>query len=238
VWSVTSKETIVADGAVKITVTRDTGHTDWTHVNVERSAGDRFSWEPVRGALELAAPDDVVIAHDYEQPEGVNLSYRARGIIKSGDTVVSQGAWLATATPIVWTPSECGEYLRDPSDPFGAVLIEVLVDDATTTTEHRVGLIDVIGRASPVTVWDVPSLAAGTLPIVTRTYADGTALYDLVRTAPVLLWQGRRSWGHPHRWLVVTNHTVSRYPSSDPSWAEYREWALDYVEVDPPPVLS
>jgi hypothetical protein len=188
--------------------------------------------------LEVVALNDVVVVHDYEQPDGVELWYRARGIIRSEGVVVSQGPWLATSTPIVWTPSDCGEYLRDPNDPFGAVLVEVLVDEATTTTEHRVGLIDVIGRASPVSVWDVPSLATGTLPIVTRTFADGTALHELVRSAPVLLWQGRRAWGHPHRWLVITNHTVSRYPSSDPVWTEYREWALDYVEVDPPPVLS
>jgi hypothetical protein len=113
-----------------------------------------------------------------------------------------------------------------------------VVDAATTTTTHRVGLLDVIGRSSPVTVWDTPSLPAGVLSVVTRTYTAGVDLLELVRTAPVLLWQGRHMWGHPHRWLVVTGHSVSRHPSADSMFTEYRQWDITWVEVAAPAVLS
>jgi hypothetical protein len=229
---------VVSDSAVQVTVTRDVAHPAWTHINLERSAGDALSWEPVRGALEVAGPTNTVVASDYEMPEGVAVWYRARGIIKSGAAVLSQGAWKVTSAAITWTTTGCGEYLRDPANPAAALLIEVVADEQTMTSEHRVGLLDVIGRASPVTVWDTPSLAAGMLPIVTRTYADAVALDELVRTAPVLLWQGRRSWGHPQRWLVITQHNVSRRPIANPAFADYRQWELAYIEVDPPPVLS
>ena len=111
---------------------------------------------------------------------------------------------------MVWTGEPCGEWLRAPGDPAGAVLIEVMVDEATTTTQHRVGLLDVIGRASPVSVWDTPSLAAGVLATVTRSYTDGTDLYNLIRTAPVLLWQGRRTLGASAS--LVRRHRPLRVP--------------------------
>jgi hypothetical protein len=228
----------VAAAAVQVTVVRDTAHTNWTHINLERSVGDVLSWEPVRGALEVAAPANTVVVADYEMPEGVAVWYRARGITKTGTTIASQGAWKVTSAAITWTTTGCGEYLRDPADTTTALLIEVVVDEQTMTSEHRVGLLDVIGRASPVTVWDTPSLPTGMLPIVTRTYADAVALNDLVRTAPVLLWQGRRAWGHPHSWIVITSHTTTRAATSDAAYADYREWELTYVEVDEPPVLS
>jgi hypothetical protein len=205
---------------------------------LERSAVDQLSWTPVRGALEAPAYGDIVSFTDYEQPDGVDLWYRARGLIASGVTVTAQGPWLMTSVPVIWSLAECGEYLRAPGDPAGAVVIEVLADEATMTTEHRVGLLDVIGRAAPIAVWDTPGLPTGTLSTVTRTYDDGVALRDLIRNAPVLLWQGRRAWGHPYRWLAVTAHTVSRQPTADPGWTDYRLWEITYVEVDAPPVLS
>ena len=76
-------------------------------------------------------------------------------------------------------------------------------------TQHRVGVLDVIGRASPVTVWDVPALPTGVINVATRNALDEQELRRLVRTAPVLLYQGRVSWGHAHRWLTITNHSVS-----------------------------
>jgi hypothetical protein len=228
----------VSASAVQVTVTRDVAHTNWTHLNLERSVGDLLSWEPVRGALELATTGNTMVVPDYEMPEGVAVWYRARGIVKTGTAVTAQGAWKVTSAAVTWTTTGCGEYLRDPADPTTAMLIEVVVDDQTMATEHRVGLLDVIGRASPVTVWDTPNLPTGMLPIVTRTYADAVALNDLVRTAPVLLWQGRRSWGHPQSWIVITGHTTTRAATSDAAYADYREWELTYVEVDEPPVLS
>jgi hypothetical protein len=99
-------------------------------------------------------------------------------------------------------------------------------------------LLQVIGRASPVTVWDTPSLQTGELRIATRTADAAAQLQALLRTAPVLLFQGRRDLGHGRRWVVVTQHTESRLPVVRNAWQEWREWTVTYVEVDSPPVLS
>jgi hypothetical protein len=237
-WTITAPNAILGGGAVKVMVERDTGHTDWTHVQVERSASDQVHWSPVRGALAVAAPNDIVTVYDYEQPEGVPLWYRARGLIMSGDTVLSQGDWKMTTGPTTWMVSGCGEWLRAAGEPTTAVLVELVVDEATDTVEHRVGLLDVIGRASPVTVWDTPGLGVGEMRVVTRTLTEGAELARLLRTAPVLLYQGRRMWGHPYRWMAITSHSTSRLPVNMYAWRDYREWVLSYVEVDAPPVLS
>ena len=85
--------------AVKVRVTRDLAHNDWTHLNVERSDNGAVTWRPVRGALEYPAPDDTVNVYDYEHPEGIPIRYRARGIIKDAvsGTILSQGPWKATS---------------------------------------------------------------------------------------------------------------------------------------------
>jgi hypothetical protein len=180
-----------------------------------------------------------MVVKDYEQPEGVPIRYRARGLVLSGTTVLSSGNFTTTAAPgVTWNVTGCGEYLRDPADPTHGVKIELIIDEETSTTEHRVGVLTVIGRASPVTVWDQPSLPTGEMRIATRTGAEATALLKLLRSAPVLLYQGRDELGHPYRWLVVTNHTASRRPVNNPDVMGWREWSVAYVEVDAPPVLS
>jgi hypothetical protein len=227
-----------AHNAIKITVTRDLAHTDWTHIDVERSVGDASSWEAMRGGVTVPAPDDAGVLHDWEMPQGVPLWYRARGIIRSGDIVIAQGAWLATTTPVVWDGGAgCGEWLREPGNPAGAVMVDLVVTDELTTTRHRVGLLDVIGRASPVAVWDMPALPTGVMQVATHTAAQEQALRRLVRSASVLLYQGRPSWGHAHRWIVVTEHAVTRIPDASAVWAEWRQWAISWVEVSEPPVL-
>jgi hypothetical protein len=229
-----------ANSVVTITVTRDLAHTAWTHVQVERST-DAMDWVPIRGALAVAEDTETVTVDDYEMPEGVDLWYRARGLVRSADgTTTASGPWAVTTSPVVWRVADtgCGEWMRSPAAPDGGVIVELVVDDATVTTEHRVGLLDVIGRASPVTVWDTPSLGAGEMTVVTRSFDDAAALQSLLRTAPVVLYQGRFDWGHPYRWMAVTGHATSRIPSPDPQFRDYRQWTITYVEVDAPAVLS
>jgi hypothetical protein len=238
-WTISAPNAILAGGAVKVTATRDTGHPNWTHVQVERSAVDVQHWQPVRGALAApASAPNIVTVYDYEQPEGVDLWYRARGLIKSGATVLAAGPWKQTGTATVWHPGDCREWLRGAGDPYSAVEIELVVDEATVTTEHRVGLLDVIGRASPVAVWDTPSLGTGEMTVVTRTFADAAALQSLLRTAPVILYQGRHDWGHPYRWMAVVGHATARVPSADVQFRDFRLWTITYVEVDPPVVTA
>ena len=49
-------------------------------------------------ASSAPAPDDVVVVDDYEQPDGVALWYRARGLIKDSSIVVAQGEWSVIAS--------------------------------------------------------------------------------------------------------------------------------------------
>jgi hypothetical protein len=227
-------------GKLLINVARDTGAPDWTHVNLERAVGmvtdpstvDPDTYETVRGALQLAAPNDTIEIPDYEQPEGVWIYYRARGLIITDGAVVAQGEWTE-ASALLWNSDF--EWLRSKDDPTNALAVRTVMQaDHTESTEHRVALFDVDQREDQVPIWGAPAMPAGVLPLQTYTDLEAAALDALLRTSGELLFQGRAQFGHRRKWLVVTSHTKSRFESL----SQVRSYELTYVEIDTPPVLS
>ena len=163
---------------------------------------------------------------DFEAPLGVPVTYQAT---VANATETSPGS--ATTTVTLGTPNTDVAWLKDPRSP--ALNVRVLVDRLDSQTfDGRVGVMEVIGRPTPVTIGDVREAATGTLVLSVLSQDDTVAMHYLTASGNPLLFQTSPGFGIGSMYLAVTRVVEGRV--SRLGMIAERRFALDFVEVDPP----
>jgi len=187
-------------------------------------AGDTLDADDV----EVVDVGGTVIVQDVEPPVGRPLVYVAE--ITAGDGTTRQ----VSAGPLT-VPDPGRHVLSDPATGSG-VLVDVVADEDTRTTDLRASTLHPAGRARPVVLVDTRSADVGTLSAYTRDAAETAALLALLGSgAPVT---SRPTVATPDlppvETLALTGVTRARRTR-----AGDRVWALPFVVVDPPdPTLA
>ena len=202
--------------AVQVTVT---GLTGVDLVNVYREAPNAPR-ALVRGGVEVEPATDALLLVDVAGELGRPLVYVVETF--TGSTVAAQ----VSAAPV--TIPDPGRHVLSDSLTGEAVLVQVVADQDERETSSRGSLLQPIGRARPIPVYDVRESDKGTL----RVYCDASTTADLVD----LLADGRPVVSrHPFNGddlpgmevLYVTSAKRARR-----SRAGDRVWELEYQVVD------
>lgn len=210
----------------RITVTRDTGTTNWGTIELERSTDGGVTWQFVRGVAGQVPPGDVWIGYDYEAGNGQTVIYRARATYLLSGLPIA-GAWVQSGS-VSWSAPGV-DWLKSPSQPAMSMAVTVISLPVTSRERPR-GVFSVIGRADPVVVSDVLHLSAGELTLLTLDDAESAELASLLEV-DVLLFQTRPGERFGTRYLSIGAVSEERVGNvGDPT----RHWVLPFVEVVAP----
>jgi hypothetical protein len=182
-------------------------------------AGDTLDADDV----EVVDVSGVVVVQDVEPPVGRPLVYVA-------EVTAADGTTRQVSAGTLTVPDPGRHVLSDPATGSG-VLVDVVADEDTRTTELRASTLHPAGRARPVVLVDTRSSDVGVLTAYTRDAAETTALLALLAAgAPVT---SRPTVATPDlppvETLALTGVTRARRTR-----AGDRVWALPFVVVDPP----
>lgn len=192
-----------------------------TSVTVDRSTNGT-AWTVVRGAAAVVPSANAVTVDDYEFPDGVLVTYRARGY--------TAGALGSTTTGTI-TTGMAGVWLKSVTRPFLNRAVTV-TDFGDVTTPSRGSVVDVLGRRLPVAVSGVRGSRA--FDLVLRA-ADADAVEQLA----LMLSFGDTMFLHvpancplPSGGHFHVGDVTERRPPKHDSFARY--FTLPLIEVDAP----
>jgi hypothetical protein len=103
-------------------------------------------------------------------------------------------------------------------------------------TDVRRELLTPVGRRAPVAITDVRSASSGTTSVLTLTEAEHAQMNAMLDRGSVLLFTGPHDFDiqwplYVHFGTVETRRVSGRLDQA-------RLWVLEWVEVDPPPVVE
>lgn len=231
--------TTTADSANgRILVAVDRSGSAWDFVEVQRSTDAGTTWEYVRGGEYVPPATTTVFStgdasnfdiYDYESANAATVIYRARATrIVTGLSLT--GAWVQSTPAISWTSTST--FLKAPDTP---TLNQTVIVHDFQTVEHpvRQGVLPVLGRAAPIVVSEtVRQLAVGQFALATLDAATADALWALIETPGVLLFQAPSPNRFGSRYIVVGPISETRAALRSAT-AEYM-WSMSFVEVDTP----
>ena len=189
-----------SNGRISISVASGGGGTSTDLIEVQRSYDAGTTWEAVRtvdgdGLIDdySATPD----VYDYEAPNGVAASYRARAIHEYTG-FYAYSAWSSTASD-TWTSTDY--WLKHPTDP---TLNEAIALKASGSIQRggRVGVHQPLGDSEAIAVSDLPGTATGEFEIFAHTEADRAPLEALLESGAVLLFQSPSAAALEDRWII------------------------------------
>lgn len=215
---------------IDVTVNRDTGSSAWDFIEVERSRDAGSTWEDVRGATYVDATPiaNSFAVSDYETGNGESVLYRARATRIVSDLPIS-GSWVQSTPAVAWTSTDV--WLKVPTAATKNRTIDVYRPFQPRGYSSRVGVFQVIGRATPVAISDVLGDPAQTLTIDTLTETDSDDLLDVLRETFLLYCPTDCEGTEAVSYLAVTG--VSMTPTPDRAIVR-RRWTVNVVEVDAP----
>jgi hypothetical protein len=203
--------------AVQVTVT---GLTGADLVNVYREAPNAPR-ALVRGGVEVEPTDDALLLVDVAGEVGRPLVYVAETY--TGSAVATQ----VSAAPV--TIPDPGKHVLSNSLTGEAVLVDLVADPDERETPTRGVLLQPIGSARPVPVYDTPGSDVGTLRLYTDDAATTAALVALLADGRPLVsrhpWDGTDVPGQEV--LYFTGRKRARR-----SRAGDRVWELEFQVVD------
>lgn len=224
-----------ASGLLTVTITRNGSFHAWDTVDLERSDDAGVTWAPVRGATNIAGTNtwvtsfgaDTVVVVDYEAPNGVAATYRARGKWNNSGVMIT-GPWQS-GYPTAWSSSDV--WVKNPLQPSRN--LKVAVQEFPRPSREVVqGVFSVIGRVRPVVVSDVRQSRTGSVVFQTEDLAAATAFEAMLDDVSVKLLQfpAAHLWGAKYVTLGRAEEAWG-HPSVDQLW---RSWPVSFVEVDMP----
>lgn len=148
------------------------------HVSVERAVSPYVQWTEVRGWAAQPVAATSVSFYDYEFPEGVAYKYRVREYDVAGVQLAATDYSVSAAT-------FTGAWLKVPAAPFLNQAV-VIADRTGMTNRSRGGLMDVLGRTSPILIGDVRASVSYTLQLLTDTAAEEQNLEYALATGDVI----------------------------------------------------
>lgn len=172
-----------------------------------------------------------ITAYDYEVPNNVQATYRARSVhdyrgTAGGDLAAS--AWSSTSSA-TWSS---GDYwLKHPTNPSLNAKF-VLASFPGYSQESRQGVFQALGADKAVAITDTPGPRSGTAKFRCDTDQERAAFDALRATGDVLLFQDSLGGNIEDIWMapVLTNRErVFDSERAAPSWE-----TLDWIEVEEP----
>lgn len=185
-----------------------------TPITIRRTMGGATSI--VRGAD--AAAGGAVIVNDWETSYNTPLTYTAYA-----------GAETATATATI---TESRAWLRSVLRPELSIPVWVAQHDQASRASRTV-LLRPVGRRNPVAITDIREGQTGSSALVTWDDAGRAGMLSLTSDGGVLLLTGPASWRFGPLYLVPLG--VSETRPGNLAETEIRQWAVEWIEVDPPP---
>lgn len=203
-WRRYTAELVVPSGVVSVTPFVGVGDVGGTSVSttVDIDNVNAFingTWVPVVGSRFAASGDSLTIT-DRLVAGDRSHTWRARAANAAG----SLGSWVLSPLATV-TPTRA--YLRDATNPTNEWSVQGWQVDGFPADGREVptATLDVIGRADPVTVYDVPKYGAGQFRVECETLADSDALVALLDGRTLMILQpavtGPSMLIHPTKWV-------------------------------------
>jgi len=194
-----------------------------TNVRVQRHDPGAFPTTIRSGeSLELSA--GVRTVFDMEAPLDVPVYYTATQVAPTG----SEAATSNTIT----VPSNGFSFLIHPGKPTLSCRLDHVQSIDVLGRKGRLGLFDVIGRATPVAITDVRATAAGTLITTTWTANEAQTIRNVTGDGAVLLLQTPAKADLGNLYIAVGD--VSEQRISSPYMYNERRFTIPFTVVDRP----
>ena len=218
-----------SSGRNKIVLASNAGSATTDALDLERSLDGGTTWLPVRNDLGLVSR---VIGtsgtwYDYEAPNGVAVTYRARALHNYAG-LYAASAWASNSA----TWSSTSWWLKSPDAPSLNRVVE-LVTYGDVSRAARQGSFQPLGSSLPIVVSDTRGGATGASTIRTRTTAERDGLLDIAALPSTLLLQGPLLAGEPDRYIRVGDLAVARLIENINK--PLRTFTLPWTEVAQPP---
>lgn len=210
-----------ANGAVSVTVNRDTSKDAWGSVEVEAYDPASSTWRPLRNVPTPGT--NSVVVYDFEAPPDTSLQYRARAIKTDGVTV---GDWV-TSTVTTLTIGG-GIWLKSATNPNLNVQIRYLAEPPGPTRADVASVTYPLDSALAHVAVGKRRGRVGQFAFITETAEQAAKLAAIVNE-PAVLVHTPASWRFPPGWFHFGDLPEGYYSlSADEQW---RRWDVDYVEV-------
>lgn len=210
---------------VRLDLDDTAGDTSTNEFWVQRSDGS--GWVDVRTSLgdgRVATSGSAVVLRDYEAPNGVAVTYRARAYNSS---VPSWSAW--TTDTATWSSGSW--WLKCSTKPSMNVEVTLRSYPGSQVTANQ-GVFRPLGASAPVVVSDVPGPETGQIVVLTSSLSEREDLYDMLAEAVPVLVQGPPSAGIPERWVVFGDTQSERLV--DTAGCHLHDETLPFTVVDRP----
>lgn len=214
---------------ISVGLADNTGDATTDYFEVERSDdGGAVTFGPVRAAY---VTDLIPVADggvfDYEAPNNITVTYRARAIHDYGADLRGASAWVEATTS--WGSQSW--WIKHPTRPD--------ISRSVTLRSHpdrnrpaRQGIFQAISGTGAIVVSNTRGTSTGSLVLLSSDQADKDALDDLLDAGIPLLLQGPPNHYEPDRWVVFGDHTRTRI--IDKGWSELVDESIPWTEVDRP----
>ncbi len=195
-----------SSGRNKIVLASNAGAATTDALDLERSLDGGTTWSPVRNDNGLSARVNGTSGtfYDYEAPNGVSVTYRARAL-HNYSGLYAASAWASNSA----TWSSTAWWLKAPDAPSLNRVVE-LVTYGDVSRAARQGSFQPLGSSLPIVVSDSRGGATGASTIRTRTTAERDGLLDIATLPSTLLLQGPLLAGEPDRYVRVGDMSVTR----------------------------
>jgi hypothetical protein len=164
---------------------------------------------------------------DYSAPLGVPVSYRfdlewsdgRRVSVRSSDVILSGtvGCWL--------------------SNPYSRTALNITVESwPSRDSAERQTVLGIQGRGDPVVLSDVHLWPSGTWTLITRTKAELTQLYTILKTSRVVLLRTQPTSAIETVYAAVGRIVENRHTGSGADWT--RRTTVEIQEIGPIPATG
>lgn len=205
-----------SSGRIKVDVSATSGDVPTNSIQVQRDRGGGF--EDLRD--QVTGTSGTI--YDYEAPNGVMCTYRARAW---NDAQRTWSAWSATDTES-WSSSD--EWLKNVLDPSRNLKLVVRsypsFDVPANSQPHRA-----LGSSKAITTQDVPGPEQGQIVLFSKSEQDRANLKAYLAAGGVTLLQVP---GHPDRYVTFGDRSSTRVV--DTAGQQWHEESLGWTEVETP----
>lgn len=213
---------------IALAVTSQSGAETTTYMEVQRSSDSGATWEWVRTTELEGRMSSSGTVWDYESGNGVSVIYRARAVHLDANGI-AYSAWSSSTSPTSWSSTEKA-WLKHPFYPARNILV-TLVSYSNRTTEARASVLQPLGAAKAVALWDLRGTPTGEIKLVALTEQERDDLEELLSDGSPLLLQVPGQ-AEPDRWLAIGNAVRERVV--DKSYQDEAYATLAWSEIDRP----
>lgn len=217
-----------ASGRIQVQLDDTSGSATTDYFEVQRSEDGGTSWTDVRTVLGDGRVDtsgSPVTVNDWEAPNGVQVTYRARA---GNDSNVTVSAWV-TDTETWSDPDAC--WLKHPFRPSLNQRLTVRSYPGSSRAANQ-GVFRALGASNAIVVGDRRGPETGTIVVFSEDQDARDDLVALLDAETPLLLSTHPSWEHPERWVAIGDTESTRI--ADHSWVPYHDETLPWTAVDRP----